>query len=444
MVRRILIIALLAAGLAVLLFYKPWAEPPAIPRFYDRLPEADIIGKADAMELARSLMATTYNYKIPLREFISPEFVLSQGKANGLDIQSPIYFFANQSKMEIKDWGAMAMVRDSAKLREGILSVKNIIGLRDTIIAGHLSYVGDDLVLSFDKDWFLVSNVSGSKKFLKHILSAKRNGISPRWRKFIDSKIYEDKSIVASVKASDLKEYGIETMYVAASNDSSSVTIHSQLNYLDTMSVSMRTGGVYLNPQEYTRRLVNVNLDIEKLRDNPDDPLYKLLGSLGEKIHFPLKSFMDTWDGNLAYRQGGIENVKEKYISTELDENFNVTEVVKYKNIKVSGFALYLNSIGENLSLIDELMAKGILTKEDRKVRMLFAPPMYMNYSDTSLYFHTLKWSPQLNDGSTQSVVWDIQNTPVTFQLDSTKVKTAYGKVIIPLDRVVEEELDLQ
>ena len=117
--RRVLAVSAiigLCLGLIALLIIKPWRSEPESPRFVDRLPMSEIIGKTSILSLAKDLIPATYNNQIPFREFISPEFILSQGKINGLNLQRQVYFFGNHSMEELSDWGMMIHVLDSSKV----------------------------------------------------------------------------------------------------------------------------------------------------------------------------------------------------------------------------------------------------------------------------------------------------------------------------------------
>ena len=59
------------------------------------------------------------------------------------------------------------------------------------------------------------------------------------------------------------------------------------------------------------------------------------LADLTGKISFPIEEFMDVWAGDFCFEEGGYYLVSEKYIETELDENFETTQVekIKYKNV---------------------------------------------------------------------------------------------------------------
>jgi hypothetical protein len=164
---------------------------------------------------------------------------------------------------------------------------------------------------------------------------------------------------------------------------------------------------------------------------------------LGEKISFPVNDLMNAWEGDIAFRQGGIERVREKYIESELDENFNVTEVVRYKTVKVPGYSVYLSMNPTNRALIDKLLHKGIMTKQEGKYRMLFSPPLQMSQTDTSLMFHTSKFLPVLYPNSQNEILFTHKKTPYVIYLDSTNLKTLYGRLQIPLDRIISDNISL-
>ena len=78
MYKKLGLLLIVVVGLTALFTYLWIPEKVEPTRFVDRLPDADIIGKADILELATEIMPTLYYYQIPVREFISPDFILSQ------------------------------------------------------------------------------------------------------------------------------------------------------------------------------------------------------------------------------------------------------------------------------------------------------------------------------------------------------------------------------
>lgn len=437
------VIIALCLGLIALLIIKPWRPEPQSPRFVDRLPMSEIIGKTNILNLAKDLIPATYSNQIPFREFMSPEFILSQGKINGLNLQNPVYFFGNHSSENLSDWGMMIQVLDSSKVLPGIKRFEKMTSVKDSVIYNESVYILPeyDLTIAYGKDWLLVAKRASFKKYFDHVIHAKLNSIYPRWRKFIQEKLFNDKSMQASIVSKELRTYGVESALLASSSDSTSLTLHTRIINSDTIPFDLKPGGMRFEQSEYTRRMINLNLNVDRLKTQKDHALYLLLQKLARKISFPLDEFFNTWNGSIAFRQGGIQTVVEPYIESELDENFNVTEVVKYKPVKISGFDLRMSMNKNQSAFMNRLFAKGILTREDSKVRMLYFPPMTMKTQDGAINFHTSSVIPKTIENSEQSILWDFNYTPVKFTLDSIQAEIAYGKINIGLRKIISDKI---
>ena len=433
----------LCLGLVALLVFEPWKTEDESPRFVDRLPMAEIIGRTNILDLAKDFVPAIYQNQIPFREFITPEFILSQGKINGLNLQRPLYFFGNQSDSEIEEWGMMVHVSDSSKLFPGIRRFEKMTVIKDSMLFDHRIFIFPEynLSVSYGKDWLLITDRKSFNKRLDQVVHARIKSIYPRWRRFIEERLFKDKSLQMSVVSEQLWSYGVSSALFAASADSNSVTLHTRVTNKDTIPFSLKPTGERFEPTEYTRRMINLHLNIDRLKNKKSHPLYIALKKLTQKISFPLEEFLHTWDGDIAFRQGGIQTLVEPYVESELDENFNVTEVVKYKQVKISGFALHMSMNENRPAFIKHLYSKGILTREENKVRMLYFPPMKMKTEEDSINFYTSSFRPTTIKDSTQSVLWDYNYTPVRFTLDSIKSKKAYGKINIGLSKLVSDQL---
>ena len=443
MYRKLGLILIVVSTISFLFLYLRNRNEVEPTRFIDRLPDADIIGRADVLEMATEFMPTLYYYKIPVREFVSPDFFLSQGKAYGIDFQTPLYFFGTESDEKIKDWGALIPVDDSSKVLDGILAIGSVFDVRDTIIFDKKIYISNslNLAVSYGKDWLLVSSTKKFPRYLRHVIQAKRNSISPRWKKFLNDETFADKPLVVRAISPRLKENGIESLLIAPTGDSTSITLNTRVTQFDSLSFQLKEDGPYFDAEEYSNRTINAHFNIDRLRGNTSAPLYRLLEKVGKKVSFPLDEFLDAWDGDVAFRMGGIQKIKEEYIESELDENFNVTEVVKYKEVKISGFSLYLSMNKRKENFLTSIFQKGILTTEGKKMRLLYFPPMYMKDSDTSLLFHTGRYAPVVRTDSSHYGLWTFDYTPVSFSLDSAETKSIYGKVQIPLKKLIRDYL---
>lgn len=309
-------IVLSGLGLAALLIYRSGEAEEETPRFVDRLPMADVIGRTNVLNLSRDLVPVTYNNQISFREFITPEFILSQGKVNGLNLQRPVYFFGNQTKGEIEEWGVMIHVSDSSKMFSGIKRFGKVTELKDSTLFNQRVFIFPEynLTVGYGKDWLLVSDRKAFKKHFDHVIHARIKSIYPRWRRFIEEKLYAEKSLQMSVISKELLTYGVESALLASSSDSMSLTLHARVTNMDTIPFSLKEGGERFEQTEFTRRLINLHLNIDRLKENTDHPLYTVLRNAAKKVSFPLTEFLETWDGNITYRQGGLQTIVEPYI----------------------------------------------------------------------------------------------------------------------------------
>ncbi len=446
MARNLFVIFILAGALAIVLYLKPWiTEDDLPPRIYDRLPEGEVIGQSDVLELSRELSKTLYYYKVPFRDFLSPDFLLSQGKNYGLNFQEPVYFYANEKNNTFVDGGIMVSIRDSSKVLAGINYFKKVTTISEEPFLKTKIYriAGKDISMVYGVDWLFVFFGKNYKPVIKNVLSVKRNEILPKWREFFNQKISTDRPIHAQLHIDKLEEFGIESAMLSMTNDSSSLTFHTVITQFDTLSFQLKEKGPSFEKQAFTKNLTNLHFDINRLKSSENDPIAIILKKLGGKVNFPTEKFLQHWNGDVSYRQGGYQTIKEKYITTDLDENFEVSEVVKFKDVKISGFDLYISMDDPQHTFLATLMDKGLITESENKYRFLYSPPFYIRKSDTSLMFHTSKYRPKIFQDSSNTVLWTLNYTPVQFYIDSTKTKTLYGHIQIPLQKLIADYIHL-
>jgi hypothetical protein len=182
--------------------------------------------------------------------------------------------------------------------------------------------------------------------------------------------------------------------------------------------------------------MLNIHLDSKKLRQHPEDPIYQLLVRLGRKISFPTKEFLEAWEGDLSFREGGKQTIQESYIETVLDEDFNTTEVEKKKAVEVSGFSLLFTTNENGKSFINKLFAKGILTKTDNKFRFLYSPPLKMNVVKNTYYFYSGDVCPKTEIHAKNNGIFLRKGTKIEFNLDSLSKNEVFGTLYIPVDRL--------
>ena len=130
MFKKITLILILSVALGAFLVLRPYIfSKNDIPRIEDRLPDADFIGRAFILDVARETSGMLYYHKIPFRDLFTHEFILSQAKLYGLNLQNPAYFFANENG----NWGAIISVSDSSKIMEGIDRLRKFVEIEDSV-----------------------------------------------------------------------------------------------------------------------------------------------------------------------------------------------------------------------------------------------------------------------------------------------------------------------
>jgi hypothetical protein len=444
MYRKISLIILVAVLFAVLLFIQPWKyfqSEDQTPTFYDRLPISDNIGRSDILSLSATMSTSLYHYQSPLREFLSPEFLLSQAKNYGLDVQSSVYFFADDKESKkFTDLGIMVMVLDSSKIGEGIKRFQNLIPFRDTTVHSKRAFVygNRQMYITYGSDWFLFYTGPNFEARLKSILTAKKNEITADWRTFLNNFELTRHNVVMRSFSPKLRSRGIQEATITAQNDSNSITFFTELKPFDSVSFSLREGYQF-KEKEFTKRLINLHLDVTKVKRNSKDPIYALLTEFGKKVSFPVDAFLDTWTGDVAFRNGGTYLLQEQYIESELDENFNISEVVKTKEVKISGVSGYLGVSQKGKRFLRSLYRKGIITEDGDRIRFLFSPPLNLKTSDSSYLFYSSNYKPELFPKNQNNGIWTISNTQVYFFLDSTSAKSIYGRIQLPLDEIFKK-----
>lgn len=444
MLRKLLLIFLLALGFGAFLFFYPWKEAPSEPpTLKNRLPVSTIIGETNLLELSDQISKLLYYYKIPFRDFVDPNIILSQGKKYGLDVQSPLYFFADDSLTTIKNWGGMIKVQDSSKIFPVIDILRKRTKIIDTLIDQQTVYFAEkfNVFLTYGSDWLLLYQGDSIQTVLHSIHNATLNRTHPRWKNLLYQSKKNAQVLNAEIQTDKLSDFGVRSALIALSNDSTGLVFNARLNHYDTLAFQIKKNGAALSSQEFTRQMAQLNFDIERLRKNEKHPYRIFMSKLGEKINFPTNELLNAWDGQLAFRRGGIEYIREQYIESVLDDDFNVTEVAKTKTVKISGFALYLSSNHLMRDFLTNLQEKGILSKENRKYRLLYSPPLNLKQTDSSVLFYTNKYAPVPELNTQNEIMWTFNYTPVQFFLDSTSTKDLFGRIKIPLKKIIFDNL---
>ncbi len=436
MYRKILFVLILATAVGGFLYLKPYFNGNADqPNFVDRLPDADFLGRCYLLDVARETSGMMFHNKIPFRDFFTQEFLLSQGKNYGLDLQKPIYFFANDNG----NWGVMVEVTDSSKIIAGIQRLDKLINLTDTVIYEQKVYRLEKQAgyLTYDKNWLFLYKGTQFTNQLKQILFAHKGGIPPSWKAFLREKQFKDEKLVIYSNWDKLKSQGVETALFAHNSDSSSFSLFTYIRNKKPLNIKMKKSGLSWEYKGLANKFINVHLDISDLRKNPNDPIYRYLVKMGRKIGFPTVDFLNAWNGDLSFHQGGSTIVKEEYIESELDDEFNVIEVKSTKDVVVPGFSLLFSVNEKGQYFLGRLFAKGILRKEDDHYRFIASPLLKLRIKDGYVELFSADKPPKKVENWLNYGIWAERGTKVSFGLDSLSTNEVFGSIHIPVDRII-------
>ena len=435
MIRKVFVIIILSSALAYFLFFTPVLYKKKVQaRLIDRLPTADFIGKVNVLELARETSGMMYYHKLPFRDVTSKEFLLSQGKAYGLNLQKPIYIFGNESG----DGGCLIYVRDSVKIAAGLERIRKSVNIKDTIIEKQKVFFSkkDNGFLHYGLNYLLIYRGTSFSKTLNYVLKAKYKKTLPLWNRFFKDGNFKNEHLVIYSNWPKLKDAGIKTAIFAHDSDSLSFNLKCFLKKSKPFYFKKKDAGLAYSSVPNASKSVELHLDISELKKHLDDPFLLLGMNLGKRIGFPFIDFIKAWEGDLCFVEGGTQKTRENYIETDLDENFNTTEVQKYRDVLVPGYSLYFSSNENGKKFINRLFAKGIMTSESGKIRILYSPLLSIRQEKDNIQLYSGNQAPRLMNSSNNSIVWTNKGTINRFNIDSLNRHELFGSLQIPVKRI--------
>ena len=423
-----MLIALLCAALALFLYIRPRLfapDPP--PSLLDRLPESEIVGRYNLLDIARETNSLMFKNKVPFREYMTYDFLLGQAKGIGLDIQKTGYFFSNGKD----EWGTFVTVIDSSKIQNGLNRLEQYIDISDTIIYNRkvkkIKELG--LYIFYDKNYLLVYKGSKFKRRLGKALFAHEGDIENSWEKFLKNPIFKKEDIVLYSNSPRLKKFGFDYVLFAHDSDSLNIKLKTYLHSGKNLKIKEKEAGVTFERSKQSTKALDIHLDISEFKKDPNDPLYKWVVSLGKKVSFPTTTFFEVWDGDLSFQEGGTQLIDEEFVEMSYDEEFNPLEIRKTHKVAVPAYSL-LFSVNENRQkLVSALFSKGIVTKQGKHYHFLFSPPLTLNILPKIISAYTSGRSPKIISGSTCNGLWNYKGTDIIFHLDSLKKKEVYGSL---------------
>lgn len=434
---KLILIVVLCAALGLFLYIRPKLfapEPP--PTLMDRLPDDEILGRFYLLDIARETSSMMYYHNIPIRDLLSYEFLLTQGKNFGLNIQQPGYFFADKDG----EWGTFLSVSDSSRIPSGIMRLKQYIQIEDTLVfERNAHYLPDqNIYLFYDKTYLFVYHGDDFLNRVKHTMYAKRGEIEESWKMFTQLKTFKDEKLVVFSNSENVKKYGAKYVLFAHDTDSLSFKLKGYIRASEPHNIKLKPVGIAFQPKANMQRMLDLHLDLSEFKKAKGHPLYKWVVSMGKKIGFPTELFFQTWNGDLCYQEGGVQMIDEEIVETVYDEEFNLTEVKSTRKVPVPGFAVLTSTVPENKALINKLFAKGIITKQnDNRYRFLFSPPLRLQVLPSFINVYSGDYSPKLTTSSSCSGLWNYRGTKVAFQVDSLNKMEVFGSMQFPVNRLL-------
>ena len=437
MFKKVFIIVVLAFSLVIFLVFRSFFfEKLDEPRLIDRLPSADFIGKINLLDFAGETSKLIFNNKLPFRDLLSSEFLLSQGKSYGLNFQKPIYIFGN----ERGDGGCFIPVIDSTKVALGIERLKESINISQISINNQKVFFSkkENVFLYLRSNFLFIYKGIFFKETLSTVIQAKYNGVLPIWTRFLNDNHFKNSNLVLYSNWSKIKENGIESAIFAYESDSLSFNLKSYFRKTKSFNLKLKQTGLTYASSPSSSRSVELHLDISELKNNLNDPWYAALLKYATPIGFPIQDFFKAWEGDLSFVEGGTEKIRESYIETELDENFNMTEVMKFRDVEIPRYSLYFSTNKFQERFINKLFVKGIMTSENGKIRVLYSPLLTMKKSKGSIQLFSGNKSPKLSESKNNKLIWSYKDDVYRFSIDSLNSNEMFGKINIPVSKILK------
>lgn len=438
MLKKSLLIATLALSLGAFLYLQPlFFAKGAAPRIIDRLPDADFIGKMNLLDFINESNGLLYFYKTPFRDLTSADYILGQGKTYGLNLQKPIFIFGNKNG----EWGAIIQLNNPEKTKQGIDKLKQNLAVKDSTKNKIILYYIPKLkiYLHYSANYLLIYSGNKVNNVIARVNNAKYKGISKLWKGFLTNTTFQNEHLVIYSKWKELNKYGVDYAMLAHDSDSTDFNIKYYFHKQTNFPFSNKKAGLSFSGQESPIRSIELHLNAEKFREAKNDPLKNLLIEKGKRLSFPTVSFLEAWDGVLSFVEGGKQKVSERIIVSEMDEDFNVTQVEKYRMVDVPGYSLLFNTNDKGPAFINSLLQKGIMRSEGNQYRVLFSPLLNMKRKDNYYFFYSGINAPKTIENIQNQLLWPINETNYFFKIDTINQKDISGSFKIPANNIIKK-----
>jgi len=434
--KKISIIIILAILLGLLLYIKPFKEKEAESfRIEYILPEADLVGRIRVLDLLKETTDLLIFNNVKVRQFLTYEFILSMAKMYGMDLQSPVYLFANDRG----DYGLVIPLLNSDKLNNAIERVQIDFEVSDSLINNQKFYrINDENIFFYKRKNYAVLYKGDYFSEIYKDLSRESNKARQSWKMLFSNPYFKNEHLVMLTKSKKLNDLGVNHIYLAQDSDSTELYLKSRIVMNDSIPFLMNPNGKTINFSDYSKRMVDLHLNFEQLNTNTKKMVASKFKNLSKKINFPMGDFVELWAGDVCFEEGGYYKITEKYIETELDENFETQEVEKVRERLVPRYKLMVSTIKPAGAFINSLISKGIITTENEQYRFLFSPLFDMKIYKNAFIFYTSEKTPRIVPSTENKLRWEYKSIELNFDVDTAINNTIYGGVRIPSNTIFE------
>jgi len=434
--KKISIIIILAILLGLLLYIKPFKEKETESfKIEYILPEADLVGRIRVLDLLKETTDLLIFNNVKVRQFLTYEFILSIAKMYGIDLQSPVYIFANDRG----DYGLVIPLLNSDKLNSAIERVQIDFEVSDSLINNQKVYrLDDENIFFYKRKKYAVIYKGDYFSEIYKTLSRKSTKTKESWKMLFSNPYFKNEHLVMFTKSKILNDLGVNHIYLAQDSDSTEFYLKSRIVMNDSIPFLMNQNGKTINFSDYSKRMVDLHLNFQQLNTHTKKMVASKFKNLSKKISFPMEGFVELWAGDLCFEEGGFYKITEKYIETELDENFETQEVEKVRERLIPRYKLMVSTTKPANAFINSLISKGIITREDEQYRFLFSPLFDMKIYKNAFIFYTSEKIPRIVPSKENKLRWEYKSIELNFDIDTTINNTIFGGVRIPSNTIFQ------
>jgi hypothetical protein len=406
------------------------------PQLIDRLPESDYLMRLKSLQFSKEINPILFKYKLPIREFASPEFMLGQAKHHGINIQTAAYLFFNEARDE---WGALVQLNDSSKVINGIdrFRKNTVISDSSTDEVRIFHFHELNIKIAYEKNYLFVYSGNLFSKRLTEVQHVKSGEVRPLWKRFLKRKEFRKENLVVYSESEGIKSWGFDYGLFAHDNDTTGLHIKCYLYTRVPHGIIKKSKALGLPKTDQDSKAIELHISPNIKDSKTGQKMIGKLHEMGKKISFPTRTFFDHWGGDLSFREGGVVNSTQRIVTSEFDENFNVREVIKNQRIQVPGYTAAFNTNANGNVFINSLFGKGLLRSEEQKLRFLFSPLLSMKHENSFYIFTSASHFPTLMVNPGNYIVWEYEGTPVNLRLGNIKRRSIELQIDFPVKPLI-------